>query len=364
MSVITFLFGAGALQGLLLSCGLLLRAAKSKDRVVYFPIGVLALSGALFMKWLYSPELFAIWPQVWYLSDFFSLSIGSLWYFSVLKAIGMKDPKPKRTWWTLTMALPFVAFLVYIFTLPKSALSDSNPPQWLESAFYMFCVSAITINSLFVRYTRIILNEYKHIKKLGNLKIFQKSFEAILCIWILSFAIGLLLNTMGFVQLITLYHSALLGFVAVLFLFAILAISNPKRYDFLFQKATLTDIEISTGLLTQLDELVKSERLYSNPRLTLDILANRLQRPPKSISKAIQVSSGKSLKDYLNDFRLDDFVNFVKSGENDHLTYEAIGEMAGFGSKMTLYNNFKKRFGKTPKAYFEEAERPGISKES
>ena len=52
--------------------------------------------------------------------------------------------------------------------------------------------------------------------------------------------------------------------------------------------------------------------------------------------------------DLINKNRVEYFVDLIKFGKYNNYTIEALSQLAGFGSRIHLYNNFKKFHGGKP----------------
>ena len=105
-------------------------------------------------------------------------------------------------------------------------------------------------------------------------------------------------------------------------------------------------------LLQQLQTKMEDEKKYLDTTLTLQKCASKLGITSVVLSGLLNDRMGISFNDFINTYRVQEVIRLVKEGKNDHLTFEAISEKAGFKSKTTFYRAFKKVTSKTPKAYF------------
>lgn len=99
----------------------------------------------------------------------------------------------------------------------------------------------------------------------------------------------------------------------------------------------------------RLISLMESERLYRNPDLNLDMLANHLSVSRHLLSQLLNDNLNKNFHQYINDYRIQEACDLLK--ENDHYSIEAIGSEVGFHSRSSFFSSFKRLMGMTPSAY-------------
>ncbi len=124
----------------------------------------------------------------------------------------------------------------------------------------------------------------------------------------------------------------------------------PKRKykKALFSKADLKKHKV------QLQQLMKDEKPYLNPDLSLRSLAEMMDLPPNHLSQLLNEGFDKNFSEYVNTFRLDTFKAKAANPALQHLTILALAYESGFNSKTVFNTFFKKMMGKTPKAYWKE----------
>ena len=98
----------------------------------------------------------------------------------------------------------------------------------------------------------------------------------------------------------------------------------------------------------QLLALLKTEKSFLNPQVSLTDLSEKLSVSTKHLSQVINQSFNKSFFDFINTFRIQEVQQILKEFKDDKLTVlEAIYE-AGFNSKSSFNTAFKKETGQTP----------------
>ena len=106
----------------------------------------------------------------------------------------------------------------------------------------------------------------------------------------------------------------------------------------------------------KIDKAILREKVFQNPELTLDELAEIVQENPILVSNAINQIKGVTFYDLINESRIAEFLVRVQQPENKNLTLLAIAYDCGFNSKSSFNRNFEKMTGKTPKEYIDALE--------
>jgi AraC-like DNA-binding protein len=104
----------------------------------------------------------------------------------------------------------------------------------------------------------------------------------------------------------------------------------------------------------QIEELMHSNKLYENARLSLTDLAAKLNTNPTTVSKAINHCFKMNFNDYINNYRVEEIKKMMTKGLHKQQTLLGIAYDAGFNSKTSFNRVFKKNTGKSPKEYLDE----------
>jgi AraC-like DNA-binding protein len=118
-----------------------------------------------------------------------------------------------------------------------------------------------------------------------------------------------------------------------------------------YTKSGLSD-EKASDVMHRLEQTMKARQPFRNPNLTLDELAGSVQVSPNHLSQVINAVSGKTFYNYINSYRIDEFVRIAALPENRKFTYLGLAYRCGFSSKTTFNKYFKLQTGKTPSEYF------------
>jgi AraC-like DNA-binding protein len=300
------------------------------------------------------------WEFVQLLDDGFLLLYGPLLYLYT-KGVIFKDFKLSLG--SLAHLIPYVLFtitLLYSHDLapnPSEEIVDSrlSLPFYLISALmyiHLFLYLGLANKSLW-RYRKIIKNRYSQIDQI-NLD------------WLSS-----ALNTFGILTVVSLIHNfiPLAGNRSVLIVTLILllisifyfvnkvilkALRQPEIFAGISQNetikylgSTLTPDQIEE-YKQQLLDLLKSDKPFLNPQVSLADLAEKLSISTKHLSQVINQSFNKSFFDLINTYRIQEVQQILRASKDHKLTVLEAMYQAGFNSKSSFNTAFKKETGQTP----------------
>lgn len=101
----------------------------------------------------------------------------------------------------------------------------------------------------------------------------------------------------------------------------------------------------------KIEVLMSEQKPYLEPQLSLKSLAHLLKTNPSILSAAINQNFQKNFNDFINEYRVNEFLSLSKSPDFEHYTLLALALECGFNSKSTFNRAFKKITGQTPKEY-------------
>lgn len=101
----------------------------------------------------------------------------------------------------------------------------------------------------------------------------------------------------------------------------------------------------------KLGKLMANEKIYTEPELTLSMLAGKLNVHPNYLSQVINEKEGKSFFDYINHLRVEEFKRLAAIPEKRQYTIMSLAYDCGFNSKSSFNKNFKKATGQSPSEY-------------
>jgi len=114
-----------------------------------------------------------------------------------------------------------------------------------------------------------------------------------------------------------------------------------------YERSGLGDVE-ALRLKKSLLAIMDAEQPWKNSELTLADLAARLNSTPHKLSEVLNSQVGQTFYDFVNGYRVRDVQRRIKAGEARALKMLALAMDAGFASKSTFNQAFKKHTSQTP----------------
>ncbi len=233
----------------------------------------------------------------------------------------------------------------YLFTLDEYILNT------LAIYLHFLIYSIATLMVLF-NYRSELKNLFSAIEKV-KLSWLEVIVSGFILIWGLSFVV-FLLNIQGY----EIYYPESVSLI-LLFTFANVILYKGLKQPEIFagirqRKANnkLTFDEVTyNNYLCQLKEIMKNEKPYLMPDLTLDDLAGRISINPRYLSQLIRRSFNLNFFDFINTHRIEESKKLLSSDDDKKKTVLEILYDSGFNSKSAFNNAFKKYTGITPTEY-------------
>src|ERR1044071_5488173 len=97
-----------------------------------------------------------------------------------------------------------------------------------------------------------------------------------------------------------------------------------------------------------LRRIMDAEQPWKDSELTLPDLAARLNSTPHKLSEVLNAQVGQTFYDFVNGYRVREVQRRIKAGDARQLKLLALAMDAGFASKSTFNEVFKKHTSQTP----------------
>jgi len=307
-------------------------------------------------------RLGAYFPRWSWLPLQFSLAIGPLIYFYVLK---ITRPEYKFRWKDLLHFSPLLLEQgVLVLEINESirtgaATYDTHAFQHMSPVLHLAAfISVITYLYWSVRlierfYQRLKFNNMsdRYRLELRWLHRLLMGFGLIWLLWIPYTAVGYFyyhdqLSTHAYDTLYFLLAVIFIRIAVVSFLRAEVAVpvhipsvARPMLPAELKQKGTWLRKAVEAGLL------------YQDAELTLGSLAEKLDLHPHELSRIINLALKKNFNDFINEYRIREVTRKMQDPAYDRLTLLGIALDAGFNSKSTFNRTFRQMTRKSPAEY-------------
>jgi AraC-like DNA-binding protein/Tfp pilus assembly protein PilF len=104
-------------------------------------------------------------------------------------------------------------------------------------------------------------------------------------------------------------------------------------------------------LIGRIHKMMAGEQIYHNPALTLDALARMLNVNRESISRTINLTTGKNFTRFLNEYRIKEAVRVLSNARNRIINFDELAEQVGFNNRTTFHRAFKQITGLPPNEF-------------
>jgi len=137
----------------------------------------------------------------------------------------------------------------------------------------------------------------------------------------------------------------LLSFIAIYLVFK--QLSSPKP----IKQIHAIDHDQFSSYSSQIIEAITRNKIYLNPKISLDDLAEISHLQKHIVSQTINQSLNSNFNELINKYRVEEAIQLLGDSKTTNLTIKAIAEMAGFNTVSSFNANFKKLTGKSPKEF-------------
>lgn len=221
--------------------------------------------------------------------------------------------------------------------------------------------TVLSIRTL-IKYKKMIKDHFSHTDKI-NLEWLLKLIIGLSCIWILVFFANdeiIFASVVAFVFFIGYYGIKQVGIFTNKYPLELISESSNET-DTLpvslkntkYEKSSLTTNQIKE-IHKRMDLLMREEKLYLIPELTLAMVAKELKVHPNTLSQVINTLEEKNFFDYINMLRVNEFKERATQPDNQKYTLLSLAYECGFNSKTSFNRNFKNHTGKSPSEYLKE----------
>jgi len=93
------------------------------------------------------------------------------------------------------------------------------------------------------------------------------------------------------------------------------------------------------------------DKVFTNPDLSLQLFSDTINVPKHYISEILSSRLNTNFQDFINQYRVEEFIELYTNPENDHFSILGIATSVGFKNKATFNTNFKKFKGISPTEY-------------
>lgn len=353
----------GFLQSLFLLISFLLSARVRKGINGYIAFLIFVLLVGLSGRVLYLTDIFGKDFRLIAFSEFATLLFGSTVYLFTRSSLLNK----KFTVSELRHYIPALVYslsVIFYFMVPDDAVIGTRAQNGeLRRAIALFMGVALSFNitywalsyHIFLKFKRELNNELSYVVKTQFFRNFLVAIGLCLLCWVTVWLISLFGDPMTERS----SREAIWLSIAFIILFiAFYGIRSPELFRLAtemearkYAQSKLSHNELE-GLKTKLETLMIEKKPYLNRKLLKADLAEMLGVSNPEIARLLNENIGMNFFEFVNYYRIKEFVELAKSDKAKTLTFFGLAQEAGFNSKSTFNKSFKKLMGSTPREYF------------
>ena len=122
---------------------------------------------------------------------------------------------------------------------------------------------------------------------------------------------------------------------------------NPDSVESQLSSAALPSKE-DENVIAILDGIMNEKKVYADPSLTLEKLADIANIQRHLLSRAINRTTGKNFSQYINEYRVKEAIRVMSSPARNGIYIDELYERVGFNSRTSFYRVFKQITGLSP----------------
>ena len=116
-------------------------------------------------------------------------------------------------------------------------------------------------------------------------------------------------------------------------------------------KRSALKTDMRARIIHRLSRVMREEELFTDTKLSIDDVAQRLGISSKYLSQSINEAYNRNFYIYVNELRVDKAKNYLRTESHSNFSIEGIARQVGFQSKSSFYIAFKRITGLTPSAF-------------
>lgn len=359
-----------AMHGFLF-CFLILFSKNGREKsMIYMNLLVLSISLNNIQSWILAKKFFIEYFFLDYIHIPWHFVSAPFFYTFLIHYLNIE----KESKSILKLALPIFLLLIIIRISFVSFYSDNDSIEvtYLFEKYTTFEeIFSLVVSLTTFGYSFHIVSKrqdlFSQILSYDNLKWVYSFFKlgvSIYIFWIVALAFTVVLDFKDFIysyyplRVLTTVLIYWAGYQSILQLRLLKERKNLRKKLNLqsvttqtFDTNTSDNSEYLDALFAKLEKLLESTRLFTQPKINLELLANELDVSSNKLSSCIKKNTSNNFNDFINGYRVHLAKELLVDNDYKQYTITSIGLESGFNSKSSFYYTFKKYTGITPAAY-------------
>lgn len=328
---------------------------------VLIAVLLLGLSG----KILNSTAIFGTSSRFIALSEFANLLFGSTVYLFTRSSL-QKKRFNKQDLLHYVPALVYSSFIVVLFVIPSAdAVRARFQGSAMRNHILLFIGVALVVNvaywfasfRIFIKFRRNMKAELSYVVKSAFFRNFLVAIGLCWLTWIGFY----LFSALGYEFIEPMARNYIWTSITLIILFiSFYTLREPELFRLSekiqvkkYAQSRLTEDDLN-ALKMKLDQLMVDKKPYLNRKLMKADLSKMLGINEAELSRLLNENIGMNFFEYVNYYRIKEFVSLAKTEKAQQLTFYGLAQEAGFNSKTTFNKSFKHLMGSSPSTYFKQ----------
>ena len=354
----------GLSQGIFLAIARQIVSEKNKAANRVLSLILLLAAFMLFGRIVYFRFTNELLEQIAFSADTVIFLFGPLIYLYVRRLTFLEPKKYRLSMYHYIPAILFMIFLAWTFSYSKEAYQQVLKENHIDLmvVYRLISMSAISSNFYYLFKSFKVIRTYQyqeshHVSFNQNVVSFLTTFLATILIIIFLWLASLVTRIFGVNVPFVNYDSVWTALSFFVYLVGYYSLIQPEifkvKLETKFQKEIYkrVDDQKLQKLKEELKWLMLNEKVYLDSKLTLGDLAEKLNTSPNNVSWLLNKVYDCNFYEYVNRFRIKEFVKKVENGSHKEYTLLALSFDSGFNSKSTFNRAFKAEMNDTPTNY-------------
>ena len=281
----------------------------------------------------------------------------------LLYALHMIDPQRKLSKRDRWYFLPFIACLSICLGYKILAITGNLSDEGKESLFefeYILEIIGIVYDGVIAVF--LLYRLRKILKEKTDVRLIRPELSWLYTMLLILFAIEIIwvfvtIADYGYDQ--QYWHILYLGMSVLIYLIGYTGIykygiyeerKKIRNYSVTMSRPVSGDRRVSEHV-AKLKDLLVNQRRFLDPTISLEQVADQIGVSKSHLSRLINSEMEMGFNDFLNSLRVEEAKSYLEHPDFANYTLLAIGLEAGFNSKTTFNNAFRKITGQTPSEY-------------
>ncbi|WP_298541974.1 AraC family transcriptional regulator [uncultured Aquimarina sp.] len=363
--IVDLLLVLGISQGIFLAITLSLIHNKNKraNKILSFVLFIASLM--LVGRICYPRFSGALFFRIAGFVDTLIFVFGPLFYIYIRRLTFSESPDYKIPWYHFIPAFLHIAFFIWTLSFTIEELKIFVGQGGLDYVYFIVETTGLISNLVYMITSYHLLRVYKKVEKENLsysqkvhtfLKFFLFGILMFLILWMISYANYFMrIKELYFIS----YHLIWMSIPIFIYIVGFFSLKQPEIFRVplikkkAVQKGRLNGEELEI-LKKNLEDLMVHKKIYLNNELTLKDLSKELNTSTNNVSWLLNNIHKCSFYDYINTYRVQEFISKIQKGEHFNHTILALSLDSGFNSKSTFNKAFKMIKNDTPSNYIKK----------